>query len=106
MVESRLRVGETRIYQQVHDPDDTIYFNTIRYIRLDQKEQVDHPEHYNNHPAGIECIDVVEEMSFNIGNAIKYLWRNGLKDGQPADQDLRKAIWYIEREISRCKESK
>jgi hypothetical protein len=61
--------------------------------------QVDHPKHYNSHPSGIECIDVVEHMNFNIGNAIKYLWRSGLKDH--TIQDLQKAAWYINREIDR-----
>ena len=56
-------------------------------------------DHYNQHPAGIECIDVVEEFSFNIGNAIKYLWRWELKNG--GIEDLDKAIWYINREQSR-----
>lgn len=62
-------------------------------------DSVHHPEHYNNHPAGIECIDVVEHMNFNLGNAIKYLWRAGLKHGVPNEVDLKKAIWYIEREL-------
>ena len=60
---------------------------------------VDHPDHYNQHPAGIECIDVVEEFNFNIGNAIKYLWRAGLKGD--ASEDLKKAVWYVNREIER-----
>lgn len=64
-------------------------------------DQVNHPAHYTSHPSGIECIQVTEHMTFNCGNAVKYLWRNGLKDGQPAVQDLRKAVWYIEREIQR-----
>ena len=38
-------------------------------------ETVDHPAHYNAHPSGVECIDVVEHMGFNLGNAIKYIWR-------------------------------
>lgn len=59
---------------------------------------VNHPEHYNQHPAGIECIDVIEHMTSNIASAMKYLWRAGLKPGQAHDQDLAKAIWYIERE--------
>lgn len=68
-------------------------------------EGVDHPAHYNVHPSGIECIDVVEHMSFNIGNAIKYLWREGEK-GYPI-KDMKKAVWYIEREIKkREKEAK
>lgn len=57
---------------------------------------VDHPEHYNAHPSGVECIDVIEHMPFNIGNAVKYLWRLGHK-GDPVEQ-LEKAIWYLERE--------
>jgi len=63
------------------------------------EETINHPKHYNSHPAGIECIDVVEHLPFNIGNSIKYLWRAGLKGD--AIEDLRKAIWYIEREIQR-----
>lgn len=60
---------------------------------------VDHPQHYNANGSGIECIDVVEWMSFNIGNAMKYLWRADHK-GRPVE-DLEKAIWYIRREIAR-----
>jgi len=66
---------------------------------------VDHPTHYNEHPSGIECITVAEHMGFNIGNAIKYLWRAGRKDATPTDDDLRKAIWYIERERKRLRGS-
>lgn len=64
-------------------------------------DNVDHPSHYNSHPAGVECITVVEHMTFNSGNAIKYLWRAGLKPGTSAIEDLRKAAWYIQREIER-----
>lgn len=60
---------------------------------------VDHPAHYNQHPSGVECVDIVRHHDFDIGNAIKYLWRQGLKDGEPSVRDLRKAIWYIEDEI-------
>ena len=58
---------------------------------------VDHPAHYNDHPSGVECIDVVEHMSFNVGNAVKYLWRAGLKGDRI--EDLEKARWYIDREL-------
>lgn len=64
-------------------------------------DPVNHPPHYNGHPSGVECIVVVEHMSFNVGNAIKYLWRADLK-GSPS-QDLEKARWYIDREIQRRK---
>jgi hypothetical protein len=60
---------------------------------------VDHPPHYNAHPSGVECIDVVEHMTFNVGNAIKYLWRAGHKGN--TIEDLRKAAWYVQREIQR-----
>ena len=64
-------------------------------------EAVDHPPHYNTHPSGVECIDIVEHFTFNLGNAVKYVWRNGLKSSSTAVEDLKKARWYIEREIAR-----
>lgn len=66
-------------------------------------DPVNHPDHYCSHPSGVECITITEHMTFNLGNAVKYLWRNDLKTDVP-EQDLRKAIWYIEREIRRIKE--
>ena len=64
-------------------------------------DAVNHPSHYTSHPSGVECIQVTEHLNFCIGNAIKYLWRAGLKDGNSDIQDLKKAVWYIEREIAR-----
>ena len=66
-------------------------------------DPVNHPAHYTDHPSGIECIRITEHLNFCIGNAIKYLWRAGRK-GDPV-QDLRKAVWYIEREISRLQQT-
>lgn len=63
-------------------------------------DPVNHPSHYTAHPSGVEAIDITEHFSFNCGNAIKYIWRAGLKTEDPA-QDLKKAAWYIEREIQR-----
>lgn len=60
------------------------------------KETVDHPKHYNSHPSGIECIDVIEHMPFNLGSAVKYIWRLGFKGA--AIEQIEKAIWYLERE--------
>lgn len=65
---------------------------------------IDNPPHYTKHPSGVECIVITEEMSFNLGNAVKYIWRCDLKSDSPID-DLRKAKWYIEREISRLTRS-
>lgn len=58
---------------------------------------VNQPEHYTSHPSGVECIEIAECMSFNLGNAIKYIWRADEK-GAPI-QDLQKARWYLDREI-------
>lgn len=60
---------------------------------------VDHPSYYGGVDALIECIDVVENMNFCRGNAIKYLWRAGSKESEL--DDLYKAKWYVEREIAR-----
>lgn len=60
-------------------------------------DNVNHPKHYTSHPSGIECIQVTEHMDFCIGNAIKYLWRAGGKNDEI--EDLKKAIWYIQRKI-------
>lgn len=68
-------------------------------------EKVNHPQHYNTHPSGVECIDVVRHMNFDLGNAIKYIWRAGLKSDN-AIEDLRKAIWYLEDEIKRLESLK
>ncbi len=65
---------------------------------------VDHPKHYNAHPSGVECITVIEQMNFNMGNAIKYIWRADEKGN--AIQDLEKARWSITREIERRKSLK
>jgi len=83
-----------------------------------QDANIDHPIYYRSHPSGIECIQVSEHMSFCIGNVIKYCWRAGLKISgavfsDPKEknnerkvlasrvQDLEKARWYLNREISR-----
>jgi hypothetical protein len=62
-------------------------------------DPVNHPKHYTEHPSGVECIEITEHMNFCVGNAIKYLGRAGLKGEQV--EDLRKARWYIDREIAR-----
>lgn len=64
-----------------------------------QDDPVKHPSHYTRHPSGVECIQITEHMGFCLGNAVKYIWRADLKND--AIEDLRKAIWYIEREIEK-----
>jgi hypothetical protein len=64
-----------------------------------EHDPVNHPSHYTSHPSGVECIEITEHFNFCIGNAIKYLWRAGLKGD--AIEDLRKAAFYVDREITR-----
>ena len=67
-------------------------------------DPVNNPKHYTNHPSGIECIVITEHMGFNLGNAVKYIWRCDLK--KDAVEDLKKAVWYIQREIQLRESSK
>lgn len=66
-------------------------------------DPVNHPAHYTSDPSGVECITITRHRNFNIGNAIKYLWRAGLKDSETHVQDLEKAKFYINDEIERLK---
>ena len=59
------------------------------------------PKHYKEHPSGIECITLTEHMGFCLGNALKYIWRVDLKHNDGGIEDLRKARWYIEKEIEK-----
>jgi hypothetical protein len=63
------------------------------------EDVVNNPKHYTNHPSGIECIQITEHMGFNLGNALKYIWRCDLK--KDAIEDLKKSAWYLQREIEK-----
>ncbi len=77
---TNLEQNGTRKAKAVHDP-------------------VNRPRHYTQHPSGVECIAVAEHMNFCRGNAVKYIWRAGEKGC--AIEDLKKARWYLDREIKR-----
>ena len=62
---------------------------------LQNSEKVNHPKHYNNHPSGVEAIDVIQYMNFCLGNAFKYVYRYKDKNGI---EDLKKAVWYLEKQ--------
>lgn len=72
-------------------------------------DMVNHPKHYTSDPSGVECITITRWRNFCIGNAIKYLWRAGLKDDasigatEKQIEDLEKSIFYIKDEIERLK---
>jgi len=64
-------------------------------------EQVNHPQHYGGEGNVYEVIKVIEatNLDFHLGNAYKYIARAGKKGSDKEIQDLKKAIWYIERKI-------
>lgn len=90
---------------KLYQPHDVLNSNAphwrekVDVRRLPEADQVNHPKHYTGHPSGVECIQITEHMGFNLGNAVKYIWRCDIK--ADAVKDLRKAAWYIEREIQR-----
>ena len=67
-----------------------------------KEDMINSPKHYIQHPSGVECITITEQFNFNVGNAIKYCWRAGLKGDVLVD--LKKAEYYIKREIQRISE--
>jgi hypothetical protein len=68
--------------------------------------RIDHPSHYRQ-DSGHEAIDVIEAwgLNFNLGNTVKYISRNGIKDPERQIEDLEKARWYLDREIKNLKNS-
>ena len=71
----------------------------LKTIQQIAEDLVNHPPHYTAHSSGVECIQITETMNFCLGNAIKYIWRADLK--HDAIEDLKKAVWYVNREIER-----
>lgn len=75
---------------------------------MKETNRVKHPSYYQD-PSGVECITVARHRNFNIGNALKYLWRAGLKEEEGLNrvekqiEDLQKAIFYINDEINLLK---
>ena len=89
--------------------EDTNFQVVEETIKAPADDAVNHPAHYTSHPSGVECITITRHYCFSIGNAIKYLWRAGLK--QDADkteiqkeiEDLEKAVWYINDRIKQLR---
>ncbi|AXC37923.1 hypothetical protein SEA_JACKO_65 [Microbacterium phage Jacko] len=112
-------VGEVCVVSWVNDNggltvEGRVNFWEDRYFELVEaastEDLVNHPSHYTSDPSGVECIQITRHRNFNIGNAFKYLWRNGLKDSAAKSardkqvEDLRKAIFCIEDEIKRIED--
>lgn len=68
-------------------------------MNSEQDDPVNHPSHYTD--GRIEVIDYIEDknLSYHLGNAVKYISRAGKKDQSKFVEDLEKAIWYIRRSI-------
>ena len=94
-----------QIISFIHELADNNKINTGINMLPPMEDKVNSPSHYTVHPSGIECIDITEHYDFCIGNAIKYLWRAGLKkeagvsDKEKEIEDLKKAAYYIDRKI-------
>lgn len=77
----------------------------MKRVTLETFDRVEKPKYYNSHPSGVECITITRHYLFSIGNAIKYLWRCGLKEEEGLSakekeiEDLKKAVWYINDRI-------
>lgn len=85
------------------DPDRHAAWCTSQLLRP-IVDMVNHPPHYKQ--GGIETIDVIEawELGFCLGNAVKYISRAGKKNAAKTLEDLKKARWYLDREISRLEQ--
>ena len=90
-----------------HDPQPvkSVPYEYAGVVKGPEPDRVNAPSHYTSHPSGVECIDITEHYDFCVGNAIKYLWRAGLKaeegltDKAKEIEDLKKASYYINRKI-------
>jgi hypothetical protein len=83
------------------EPRVTYYVEPVARDATDSVDVVNHPSHYTT--GKIEVIDFIEDkgLGFHLGNAVKYISRAGKKDPAKTVEDLRKAAWYVQREIDR-----
>lgn len=95
----RVQTLANKLLNKEIDPKDLIPEAPVELDR--EYDSVNRPKHYNVDPSGVECITITRHRNFNIGNAIKYLWRQGIKESSPQIEDLKKAVWYINDEINR-----
>ena len=79
------------------------YCAVQRYSRRLAMIKVNHPDHYKSTGiCGLEAIDIIDAygLNFALGNALKYILRAGKKHDTPYVEDLSKAVWYLQHEIS------
>lgn len=94
--------GLQRIPLQLRAPLSQERVHHMNTLKAHTPDPINHPVHYSKEASGmpVECIDIAENLPFCLGNAIKYIWRAGIKTDDASD-DLAKAIWYLKREIAR-----
>ena len=70
---------------------------------MSKYEKVNNPNHYQS--SRLEAIEVIEafNLNFSLGSAVKYILRSGKKPGEAAEEDIKKSIWYLQRELDRKK---
>lgn len=92
------------IFESVEFPNgvfcSTECLNDALKWKREQKDSIN-PSHYKSHPSGIECIQITEHMGFTLGNCLKYIWRADLKHNDGGVGDLKKALWYLNRELDK-----
>ena len=84
-----------------------------KYSKKEEQEKpyeyVDHPSHYGGEDNPYECIKVIEawglDKNFDLGTAVRYICRAGEKPDNPTLQDLKKARWYLDREIQKLEKN-
>lgn len=89
----------TTAYEEEKNPQ----YRAIMDKAPEQNDKINHPKHC--HPSGVECITIARHHNFNVGSVLKYIWREGLKEGESSLDDLRKAAFYLNDEIERVKAS-
>ena len=84
-----------------HPRSDCEFCIATGMLTLTSDDPVDHPPHYRS--GGIETIDAIEAwgLNFHLGNVVKYISRAGKKDPAKTVEDLQKARWFLDREITR-----
>lgn len=77
-------------------------------LMIAKPEMVDHPAHYGGADDPYEAIKVIEawRLNFNLGNCIKYIRRRMAKDPDRVIEELRKSMWYLNREIENLEKAK
>lgn len=101
--ETEKYMAKTKTPTASDDSSDTQQVCEATPTSCEGAHEVAHPSYYNQHPSGVECIDIAQHYCFLLGNVIKYVWRAGLKNKETYLEDLEKAAWYLRRKIEQVK---